>query len=302
MSAHSPISDYHARAIDHYLSLSVAGSSAGPTLDRAALYMLTSDKDEHAKHIPRSFALPREPVYGSSGQVIGKRIALDARITAETKPAPTYEPNFDSSVMRALVSRRFERMAHAGLWHELHTLAIYFGVPGHTFDPGGKAPRLPRVWSLLHVTPAGVEVLQREQRIREKEQHDAAERRRAARQAKPGKVVSAQGAPVEPVQAPIYQHGAHVRPEERTVQGIPLAELGRMVGVTFTAAPAFVESAATNGAPGPRLQPFEKMRNLCFVVRQSKYKGLQDLFAAAERAAVERYRVAAEAWNDADGG
>ncbi len=172
------LSDEDGEALENFLSYASEPSIVGLALERAALFRFTSERDEHGNHLPRSFAMPTEPVMSSDGKHrIGTRPVPVMHVKAESPATryrweqdgsePSFEPSMEEAETRAFVSLRFKRMANAGNSFAVEALSIHRGAIGHYFsvgaineDTGRPVVELPRLYSLLHVVPSGRQLLE----------------------------------------------------------------------------------------------------------------------------------------------
>lgn len=347
MNVHHPIDPHCAKAIKYYLSFVVAGSAAGPTLDKAALYMLRQEKDSKGNNLPRSFAWPREAVLSTPREdgvqhVIGTRVSNTVNIKPTPRsspPQPHYEPNHAGVLMRAHASRIESVLVRRGKFDELDTLGTYFGIVGDVFErgtvdeKGRTVGRLPRIWSLLHRTEPGRELLRRLDALERDDRRKAEERgsralanppppmrtRRKVRGNHPEQPDSS--TKNAPSQGEAYRQARTHDTLRYRVQGCSMAFLGELLGLRrendaqgTVWLPSWLRTKlgpideeldayqADRQPSGPVLADFERMRNLCFDIRKSKYRELRGLFAAAETAAQEDWQRAGDAWNAAIGG
>ena len=191
MNEHEPIGIGDAIDLDRFFSHAGESSVSGMNFDRAALLNLlpefTRNKAGEKLHLKRRFAQPREPVYGppdAQGRrpTIGTRVALTARYgTGANKggkdPEKVVGPeeDFDRVESHAITTRRLRRMMENGDTNLVVVLQVYFGPIGNNYAVGYMSEEgrgrsqpvsaLPRVFSLVHVVPAGQRLLESAQSL-----------------------------------------------------------------------------------------------------------------------------------------
>ncbi|HMI91878.1 MAG TPA: hypothetical protein VK509_10970, partial [Polyangiales bacterium] len=169
MNEHSPITGEDASALDRYFSIASESSTTGSTLERAKNFGVAAIEDTDDKRA-RNAAMRRELI--REGAPIASMpwdlVPLTARPTAETRPEPSYEPDYLSSALQAFVSRRLKRMAQLSGAEHVQVLQVYFGPIGNHYavgftdeDTGRPVAPLPRVFALLHVAPSGRKLLEK---------------------------------------------------------------------------------------------------------------------------------------------
>jgi hypothetical protein len=171
VSEHAPIADHDAAALDRYFALTGERSTTGSTLERAKVFGEAAIADAEDKRARNNVLRRQLAAQGESLAALPwNLLELTARPMAETRPEPSYEPDYLSSALQAFVSRRLERMARAGEAESVLVLQVYFGSIGNNFavgytdeQSGRPVAPLPRVFSLLHVVPNGRKLLERAQ-------------------------------------------------------------------------------------------------------------------------------------------
>lgn len=185
MNEHAPISILDATDLDRFFSRAGESSIAGITLEKAALFNLlpeyTTNKAGEKLYFKRSYAWPTEPVLskpdGNGKQHrIGTREAASARYSSHANKGgkkPEAEDSKDPFAViesQAITSRRLRRMMENGDTPLVIVLQVYFGPVGNNYAVSYSSEvgqstiaALPRVFSLMHVVPAGQELLQRAQ-------------------------------------------------------------------------------------------------------------------------------------------
>ncbi|HEX2677187.1 MAG TPA: hypothetical protein VHM19_11120 [Polyangiales bacterium] len=316
MNQHAPIDGYDAGSLELYFKRNVKHSVTGDALRQAEL--LREPREAHKIDRRRREAEARQALLaaGVNPAALPHSVLDDEIFINETinTPAPKFEENYDDSARIAYVELQLTRMDRAHKMLERAALEVYFGPIGYSFANGYSdrdskkyVPPLPRVWSLMHCTAAGVALLAAEAKLYEREQVNT--RKRALLAAARAKAREEDGGkrrknrkqlvaelPPEPVE---LERVPGMYDERYKVQGRALDEIGAIVGVKFVHR---LSEPPTPPEPGLDLRDYERVRNLCFVREQARFRPLKRDFAAAELAAAQLYRAAADAWNAAQGG
>jgi len=154
------------RLLRWYYEQTVFGrSSLGPQLDRAKALRQTAQVDTRASRAQgevvyrnRALVWPTEPVLSAEGHVIGRRSAVTAQPTGQSRSSPGgYEPSHRDLIKLAEVTKTLDAMYVAGGGDLVPVLELYYGPAGEQFLDAG----LSQLWSLLHATESGAAFLLR---------------------------------------------------------------------------------------------------------------------------------------------